>query len=224
MAVRFKRKSAEDWENEEVNEAKADKRFGKKSGRIMIPTSHDLTPANKDIAIQIIQGLLKVGNDILIVTKPRMDVVKDICDALFDYQDRILFRFTIGSADSDILRFWEPNATGFSERLECLKMAYAMGYETSVSCEPMLDTNPDAVVKKVQKYVSESIWLGKPNFLMTRIKQNGYSEGSETWIKAKELIESQDDQFILDLVKRFESNEKIKWKESIVKVQNEYIE
>jgi len=44
MAIRFKRKTPENWKVEEVNLTKYNKRFKKVEGQIMFPSSHDLTP------------------------------------------------------------------------------------------------------------------------------------------------------------------------------------
>ncbi len=35
----------------------------------------------------------------------------------------------------------------FTERVDCLRLAYAEEYETSVSCEPMLDVDRGALIK-----------------------------------------------------------------------------
>ncbi len=94
-----------------------------------------------------LEHMLRPGNQVTIVTKPLLNYIKTICAEFSDHKDKILFRFTIGSSDSNTLKFWEPNAPDFAERLETLKLAYGQGYETSVSCEPMLDNNVSSVIK-----------------------------------------------------------------------------
>jgi len=44
----------------------------------------------------------------------------------------------------------------------CLKFAYENGFETSVSCEPMLDDNTISLVTDLQKYVPIFFGLEKP--------------------------------------------------------------
>jgi DNA repair photolyase len=129
----------------------------------------------------------------------------------------MMFRFTIGSADSDVLGFWEPGAPDFAERLASLKHAHSQGYETSVSCEPMLDNEIDEVIDQVLPYVTESIWLGKANRLMVNLSLNGHKD-PETLRRAAELLSWQSDDNIKVLFERYKGNSKVKWKESIKKV------
>jgi len=92
------------------------------------------------------------------------------------------------------------------------------GYETSVACEPMLDTRVDQVVEKVNPYVTETIWLGKPNKLIGRLSMNGYKNDQVTMERARRLMESLSDEYILNLYARYQDNPQIRWKDSIKKV------
>lgn len=147
-AVRFKRNTVEGWKNEEVNRNKLSHGFNRRSGTFMFPTAHDITPEHLDECIYFLGNILKPGNDVLVVSKPHLECIGALCNQFPNYKDNILFRFTIGSADSAALKFWEPGAPDFLERLESLKHAFDLGYKTSVSCEPMLDGNIDQVVVK----------------------------------------------------------------------------
>lgn len=53
------------------------------------------------------------------------------------HKNRFEFRFTIGTHDQAICDKFESHAPNISERIECLKLAHKMGYQTSVSMEPM---------------------------------------------------------------------------------------
>jgi DNA repair photolyase len=117
------------------------------------------------------------------------------------------------------LKFWEPNAPNYEERKLSLIHAFNNGFNTSISCEPMLDNHIEELVDELSPYVTDSIWLGKMNFLLRRLKMNGINDNS-TLAKAHELIESQSDSNIIKLYHRLSSNRKIKWKESIKKVVN----
>ena len=141
-----------------------------------------------------------------------------MCDAFIPFKANILFRFTIGSADSDILKFWENNAPDFDERLESLKYAFNAGYQTSVSCEPMLDDKIDQVIDQVLPYVTETIWIGKPNQLMGRLSMNGFKNDFVTMSRGRALMKLFSDEFILNLYERYKNNSKIMWKNSIKKV------
>jgi len=217
MAIRFKRKTPETWKDEDINWTAYNKTVRGKGGYIMFPSTHDITPAHLDLAIDYLGRLLRDGNSVLVVTKPSFECIKRICDTYVKYKDRILFRFTIGSVDSKTLKFWEPNAPGYSERKRSLIYAYSAGFKTSISCEPMLDNNIQAVIWDLSEYVTDAIWLGKMNFVQRRLKTNGHQE-KESVDAANQVLIWQSDDAIKALYEKFKDNPKIKWKESIKKV------
>ena len=217
MAIRFKRKSPDTWKDEVINTTALSKRYSRQSGRFMFPTSHDITPSNLSACIQQLTNLLAPGNEGVIVTKPHFECIEALCDVFPMFKGNFIFRFTIGSSDSDTLRYWEPGAPDFEERLASLKYAHWKGYQTSVSCEPMLDGKVEDVVEWVLPYVTETVWIGKPNMLKGRLSINGHND-EETMKRAEELMQSLSDQFIWDLYDRYKGESKIRWKESIKKV------
>ena len=217
IAIRFGRKTPETWVNEEINHKSLNQKIKKIEGRIMFPSTHDITPTNLHYSIQFLKNMLSVGNEVLIVTKPHLDVVKALCEEFVDYKDKILFRFTISSINSAVLSFWEPGAPSYEERKQSVIHAFEKGFQTSLSCEPMLDDNVEGVVNELQNYITETIWVGKMNFLKGRLAINGYSD-SLSMQKADELIAMQSDDKILELYHRLKDNPKIQWKESIKKV------
>lgn len=217
MSIRFKRKTPESWKDEEVNWAAYNKSIRCRDGYIMFPSTHDITPEHLTLAIDYLKRLLGDGNKVLIVSKPSYKCIKKICDTFGDYKDSILFRFTIGSTNSETLRFWEPNAPDYKERKKALVYAFKAGYETSISCEPMLDNRVDRVIDDLSPYVTDAIWLGKMNFAIRRLRTNGQLN-AETLAAAEQLLEWQSDAAIRTLYKRYKNNPRIKWKESIKKV------
>jgi DNA repair photolyase len=219
MAIRFKRKTTENWNIEEVNKIQLEKRVKKVDGFIMFPSSHDITPINLQNTNIFLRKLLLAGNNVLIVSKPHFDVIKMICDNFSAYKRNILFRFTIGSMDSNILKFWEPNAPDYDERKKCLIYAFDNGFETSISCEPMLDNQTLQLISDIENYVTDFIWLGKANFLLRRLKMNGITD-KKTIDRAHILIEQQSDSNMKELYRCLKNNPKIKWKESLKKVLN----
>jgi DNA repair photolyase len=217
MAVQYGRCTPDDWPNEVVDMKKLKVVPRKTPGRIMFPSTHDITKSNVKDAVVFISNLFKNGNEILVVTKPDPTVIKTICDTFQDQKDQILFRFTIGSADNATLKFWEPNAPGFSERLDALEYAFQAGYKTSISSEPMLDTNIDGIIEKCIEFITDAIWIGKPNKLLQRLKVNG-EDDKFTIDAANELIAVQDDNWVLSLYQKHKDNPKIKWKSSMKKI------
>lgn len=219
MAIRFKRKTPDNWKDEVVNYDKLRGKFKKIEGYVMFPSSHDITPRNLELSLKFLNNILKPDNNVLIVTKPHFEVIEKICENFYHQRKNILFRFTIGSCNSHVLKFWEPNAPSFEERLKSLKFAYNNGFKTSVSCEPILDTKTEALVNILIPYITDAIWIGKPNFLLRRLKMNGITD-LETLKKAKELVVLQSDRWIVELYNKHKRNSKIKWKESIKKIVN----
>ncbi len=217
IAVRFKRKTKNNWVTEEKRLDKLKGRFKKYNGQVMFPSSHDLTPEHVDSTITVLEKLLIAGNKVLIVSKPHLDVIQKICDQFQAYREQILFRFTIGSKDDDILRFWEPNAPGFNERLEALKFAHKQGYKTSISIEPALDTETFDLVQIIELYVTDTIWIGLANRLKGNLKLNGYGD-EETLARADELKRIQNEKWVHDLADKLADNPKIRWKDSIKKI------
>lgn len=156
-----------------------DKGYRKRKGRIMFPTSHDIPEKSeiKRACFTVLNKLLLSENDILVTTKPRLGVIKEICEKFEDYKEQIQFRFTITSLNNDLLVFWEPGAPDFDERLTALIHAYDRKFKTSVSIEPFLDFNPIPLINKIQPYITESIWLGKMNY----IRRNNLSQSEKRY-------------------------------------------
>ncbi len=222
MGIRFNRFTADKWKLEKVRVKDLIKKFKKIEGNIMFPSAHDIHPEHLTENINFLNNLLSAGNNVLIVTKPHLECIKTICDTFKNYKNNILFRFTIGSANSETLKFWEPGAPDFTERFEALKYAYNNGYQTSLSCEPMLDNNIDKLIKLTSAFITDSIWLGKANFLLRRLKLNGIFDPA-SMKRAEELLKWQSDDEILKLYNKYKSNRLIMWKESIKTVIQKYI-
>ena len=219
MLVQLKFNTIDNWKNEVIRKPDLlKKKFKKRDYLIMFPSTHDITPEHLQENMTFLGNILAAGNKVLIVSKPHLECVKAMCDAFIPFKENMLFRFTIGSADSNILKFWEPNAPDFDERLEALQYAYNAGYQTSVSCEPMLDDKIDQVVGQALPYVTETIWLGIPNFLIERLLINGFEDDHITMDQACALMKLFSDEYILSLYARYKNNPQIMWKSSIIKV------
>jgi len=168
MAIRFNRKNEDNWREMKPNKKSINKEYRKRNGRVMFPTSHDITDESLVNCIRVLKKLIDSENDVLITTKPRLNCVKIICNNFWKRRDFIQFRFTITSINDDLLKFWEPGAPPFKERYESLKYAYEQDYKTSISIEPFLDKDPFILVKKLIPYVTESIWIGKMNYIASK--------------------------------------------------------
>jgi DNA repair photolyase len=213
----YRNNGNKDWTKVIYNQSALFKKIRKRKGRIMFPSSHDITRDNLEVCVEKLREMLKAGNIVVIVSKPDPFCIQSICNKLFEYKDNIIFRFTIGSLDSEVLKFWEPNAPSFEERLSALRYAYNNGFNTSVSCEPMLDDKSAELAERLLPYVTDTLWFGKANRLKCNLSLNGFKDES-TWKKADELIAMHSDEYIQKLYEKFKDNSRIRWKESIKKI------
>jgi DNA repair photolyase len=215
MAIQYKRATPKSWGTPVVNGVP---KFGKRAGTIMMPSTHDIRESNVDAFIEMMTTALNAGNDVLIVSKPALDVIRKVVMAIpAGCAHQVLFRFTIGSADDNILSLWEPHAPAFAERLSSLCMVHGLGFETSVSCEPMLDSDIHRVVEQVRPFVTDAIWLGKANSLVQRVSTN--TAGNPEWLaRARALDKLWTDEAVRALYERYKDDPKVKWKESLKKI------
>lgn len=174
IAKRFGRCKEGTWRDIEIRQDVVNGTFRKYPGRVMFPSSHDIVDESeaKDACFVVIRKLLEAGNEVLITTKPKPAIVREMTERFYPFKSQMQFRFTITSIDNRLLSFWEPNAPNFEARFESLKHAYRRQFRTSVSIEPFLDTRPRELVEAVSPYVTESIWIGPMNY----IPRNGISE------------------------------------------------
>jgi DNA repair photolyase len=181
----------------------------------MFPSSHDITPTNLGACMTVMKNLLDVGNRVLVVSKPHLECIKAICEMFEPFKNQILFRFTIGACDDQILSYWEPNAPGYDERKQCLIHAYQAGFQTSVSAEPMLDSaNIDPLFGDLLPYVTHSLWIGTMNHL------GRFGKGSDMVLRQAiaKIRQGQTNAIIKSIYERHRNNPLIRWKKEIKKV------
>lgn len=215
-AVRFGQiGSPEDWGTSahRLRPAEVRKRRKPVDGRVMFPTTHDITPEFLQPCLDVIGQMLAVGNELLIVSKPHLDCIKAICRQFVGFRESILFRFTIGAVDDRILGYWEPGAPVFAERLESLIYAHSMDFGTSVSAEPLLDAERvQELVHTLEPHVTDSIWIGKMNGMNERLLP-GTDSAEIARIKA-----GQTDELVRSIYAKLHGHPLVKWKESYKEV------
>ena len=201
MAMRFKHvKSYTDWINPEIDCKKVTKKFNKRIGRIMFPSTHDITTRNYESCIVVLKNMLKAGNEVLIVSKPNPLVIDILMQKLVNFKDQIQFRFTITSLDNIDSLWQEPNAPLPKRRIQALMWAFQKGWKTSVSIEPYLDADLVPLIKKVEPLCTESIWVGimghgvpeslKPIYTRSHIRANinGWLKAGNEKLRLKDRI------------------------------------
>jgi DNA repair photolyase len=215
---RFKTCEARHWPIPCINNAKIDHPNKKKyPGRVMFPTTHDITPANISQYMCLLRKLLDAGNNVLIVSKPHWDCITVICEAFKQYKEQITFRFTIGSINYDILKFWEPGAPAFTERRACLQYAYSKGYNTSISCEPYLDNFVADTYTACKDWITDSFWIGMIRHFKSRVDLDGVSPYTAARF-VDPLVRAMSDSVVKGIYSALKDEPLIKWKDSIQKV------
>lgn len=194
MAIRFKKKTEYSWKTMVPNYKSIDKGYRKRNGRVMFPTSHDITKESLKDCLIILKKLLDAKNEVLITTKPRLECIEVICNNFYKKKELIQFRFTITSENNELLKFWELGAPLFEERFQSLKFAFKQEYKTSISIEPFLDKNPFKLVEILKPFVTESIWIGKMNYL----SQNIISDEEKNYYKT--IIERNSKENLLKII------------------------
>ena len=215
-ANRFKQRTRSEWDREELTKKALIPSYPKRKGVVMFPSAHDITPFNLDAYIRVARLILQSGNQLLIVSKPRIDCISTLITALSGFKDQILFRLTIGTMSAKTSKFWEPGAPEPLERLSSLRLAYLSGYKTSVSMEPLLGGLADAraVLSEVCPYVTETIWIGKMNKIRRRVDMSD----PVTVAAVEEIEKAQSDDNILKMYQELQGNPAIRWKDSIKEV------
>lgn len=229
---RFKRISPDDWEHIKLR-AKAPKYWkSPRHGQLMFPANHDIVPEILDECITALLKAVDSWESVLIVTKPHLLCVTKLCDALKGHKNKVLFRFTIGSYNNDTLKFWEPGAPNFKERLASLKWAHGHGFKTSVSSEPTLDRYIGNLIELLLPFITDALWVGPMNVMETRVRFRGInyresiarsSMGKKGWTDREwayfNVARSVRDPIFLKLLyARYKDNPHIKWKNESKKI------
>ena len=211
MARRFGRTTSATWKDMKIRKEVLNKRMHKMPGRIMFPSTHDLMEISpfKEACFTALENLLYSRNNVLITSKPRFEVIKEIEEKFGSYKNQIQFRFTITSKSDDLLQFWEPNAPLFEERLSCLKFAFTKGFKTSVSIEPFLDYNPIPLIETVMPFTTESIWLGRMNYIAIQ----NLSDREEIYYQ--QVRKNYETPHLLEILDNLKAYPKIRLKDSI---------
>jgi len=189
------------WDTPEINTNLITKyitHFPTKKGKIMFPSTHDITENNVLECCRVIWMILYSQNKLLIVSKPRIKAIQQLCKSIMinsHFKDQIEFRLTIGALDEETRNIWEPKAPSISERLDSLRYLLRRNFKVSISCEPLL--NPNIIPYILTNYANENsfteLWIGAMNYF-----------------KGPALD-------YLSIYKQYRNQNKVLWKDSFVK-------
>ena len=208
-AGRFNTKRGAAWITEEPHSPPV----RKYDGVVMFPTRHDFTAENYRHCLACLEALMACGNNVLVVTKSDRDIAYRIATVLHKFPlGRSEVRYTLSHTSREVGQFWEPGAPSAKDRIEALGLLSALGYRTSVSCEPWLEDLSSLVnlVGEVSKYVSETIWIGHANKLRQRCAwcMTPQLDAAITIIEARQTPEAA--RAVYDALK---GNPKVRWKD-----------
>ncbi|NLF68488.1 MAG: hypothetical protein GX575_05460 [Candidatus Anammoximicrobium sp.] len=180
-----------------------------------MPRHLDRTPSGIAADCPSITSPTLSGNRVIVCSKPRFDCIKRLCREFADHRQRIEFRFTIGAMDEDTLRYWEPGAPDFRERLDSLKYAYRLGFDTSVNVEPMLDVpNVPKLYRKLVPHVSVFINFG----IMEGIRRNVQPRTPEEEAEVRRIEQNQADDRIHAVYDALKDEPLVRWSPKIRKI------
>lgn len=196
---------------------------------IMYPTTHDIVPEIMHVSFQAIRNMLKANINVLVVSKPHIEVIESIIDEFSDYregQPKITLRFSISTNNNELIDFWERGAPKYEERLKCLKIAFKNGFNTSVSMEPFFPAKKDKKLTRIENFISlvnqllknvrGTLWIGMMNHVPVNV-QRGVNLNMQEKKMIQDLNKFYRFENIYKLMLTLHSNNKIKWKESIKK-------
>jgi DNA repair photolyase len=215
---RFKQMKADEWPKMRVDFRQVGKRRMKRDGLVMFPSSHDITPEVLTHCMVVLQKLIDSGNQVLLVSKPHLEVIEAICEQ--PWHKQLVFRFSIGMLDDYLRKLWEPGAPSVEERIECLHFAHASGYGTSVSAEPLLEPeNALQLYEACKPYLSDDeegpageFWIGKLNRIRDRVR----IKSSDQRASLERIIKWQTDKNVMHIVETFRhaNAPHVRWKDS----------
>ena len=151
----------DEWHVELFKDRAFDKKVGPTNWVLRFPSTHDVTLFNVTAFIRLGKMMLDAGNALIINTKPRMGCLAELLAEFAPRKEMIRLSFGITSLDDSLSSFWEPGAPMPEERLQCLQMAFAAGYRTSVHISPMLGGVDDvsAIVEAAASAVTDTITI-----------------------------------------------------------------
>ena len=183
---------------------------------IQFPSAHDITPVYLDTYCQTLRNILAAGNRVLIVSKAHFDCIELICRDSPAFKSQMEFRFTIGSTNAELLRYWEPGAPAPEERMRALAYATEQGYQTSVSMEPIPAGREDAVATfyELLPLTNGTIWIG----MMNGLEERFVPETDEDRAQLQRITNLQTPEEMVELYRQLRHEPAVRWKDSIKEV------
>lgn len=209
-----------EWTKEDVIPVgRLRRRLPSVSGKVvMFPSNHDITDVTLPRYLEGLSDLILKGHKVLVVSKPRLRLIKQVADRADEMGGNVEFRFTIGSVYDDVLRFWEPNAPTCRERMDCAEYTRERGFSTSISVEPMLDDVSPVQIVDWSEGIADTVWIGLPRSLPTRLKLNGFITGPHRlspFFEAAHALLANLNNSLPAIYNELKDNPRVMWKDSV---------
>jgi hypothetical protein len=140
---------------------------------------------------------------------PDISYAEKICNRFNANTDDITFIYDIRSGNSEVLKFWEPNALSFEERLESLKMVNSEGFRTIVFCSYPLDGNTFELVEALSPHCDHLILeiTQKPDEFLSEAELTDQLKVQ----KAEEILRIQSGDWLINLAEKLKGNSTVWW-------------
>ncbi|MFW9990905.1 MAG: hypothetical protein ACFFD4_02475 [Candidatus Odinarchaeota archaeon] len=152
----------ENWTSPVIRMKDVTKGYRRRSGRIMMPSSHNIDQTNVMVAVQVLRKLLDTGNkDILVVMKSHPDVITTLCKELEGIIPEIELRHSIPTLDEKLRKVLMPGCPTVDQMLLSVETAKQYKARQSVNVGPYVCAKPWEVVEKVVELgiKPENIWM-----------------------------------------------------------------
>jgi hypothetical protein len=181
----------------------------------MFPTAHDITPEVMEPCRQFLIKLLDPGNEVLLVSKPHLVVMKYLwmSDAIWaaTRKGRLTFRFSIGSHSDKARRYWEPGAPSIDERIECIKFIRESDGKVGVSSEPLLEPwNVSDMAAELLPLINDTWWIGPINHIAQRVQ----CVTGQDYHEAREIGNWQTPALVREMYEKLKAKPQVRWKDA----------
>jgi DNA repair photolyase len=141
---------------------------------VFFPSSSDIFVENAKDYVQVCLKILKSGHEVMFVTKPTLGSVRAIAHEMEQTGEMDLFRskmaifITITTNDPKLLKYLEPNASSYPERLEVIIELRQRGFHVNIMMEPYF-SDPLQMIKELESLMDQNdpnwvIAIGKLNY------------------------------------------------------------
>lgn len=133
------------------------------------PSTHDIFFENVKSYVSVCEKIINAGHSVMFVTKPTIRMINEFISNVnaSQYKAKLISSMsifiTITTNKNNLLQQFEPLASKYEERVECLKLLYDAGFNTGIMCEPFL-SDPCEYIFDLQKYIRYAITIGPMNY------------------------------------------------------------